>query len=97
MSYDLRRRVYESLQGDPHLTEMVGDRVLARTGLEEKGHDLEKPFVVYFFGFEGKLGPTVLGAGGQWIHVWAHQARGDFFLVDQILDRCRAVLEALPN
>lgn len=97
MSYDLRRRIYEALSGDSVLTEMVGDRVMARTGLEETGHELEKPFLVYFFGFTSKIGPTTVGAGGQWVHVWAHQARGDFFQVDQILDRCREVLEALPH
>lgn len=97
MTYDLRMTVYQALSDDPELTEMVGDRVLARTGLEARGHDLQKPFVVYFFGSTNKLGASKVGAGGQWIHVWAHQAPGDFFQVDLILDHCRRILEALPN
>jgi hypothetical protein len=97
MTYDLRMTIYQALNDDPQLTELVGDRVMARTGLEEKGQQVEKPFVVYFFGYTSRLGPTAVGGKGQWVHVWAHQARGDYFLVDQILDHCQRVLEALPN
>jgi hypothetical protein len=97
MTFDLRRLIHTSLSEDPQLTEMVGDRVMQRDLMQEPGMELEKPFLVHALGLKTESGPSAARNKAQWIMVWAHQERGDYYTVDQVLDHCKRVLEGIPN
>lgn len=90
---DLRKVVYQSLRADPELEALVGDRIFQRSSLEEGVPPAQIPYIVYHFGESFGTGPTIIKARRQTVQVWVHDRTGDYFRIDEILDRVKKILE----
>jgi len=98
MSLDLRALVYGSLKNDSVLTGFWADRIYQRSSMEYEVPPAQKPFGIYYLDRENLvLQPSALKARALTVQVWVHDEPGDYYQVDQILDRAREVLEAIPQ
>jgi hypothetical protein len=94
---DLRKVVFQALKGDPDLSELVEDRIFQRSSLEEGVPPAQIPYIVYHFGESFGTGPTIIKAQRQTVQVWVHDRAGDYFRIDEILDRVKVVLEHIEE
>jgi len=94
---DLRKVVFRALKGDSQLASLVQDRIFQRSSLEEGIPPQQIPYIVYHMNESFGVGPTIIKAQRQSVQVWVHDVTGDYFRIDEILDRVKVVLEHLPE
>jgi len=93
---DLRKVVFRALREDADLADLVGTRIIQRSSTIEQP-PTQVPYIVYNLGNRYNKGPSRLKASVQGIQVWVHDEPGDYFRIDQILQRVKVVLEELPE
>jgi hypothetical protein len=97
VSFDLRALVYGSLKNDSVLTGFWADRFYQRSSMENEVPPSQRPFGIYYLDRENLvLTPSALKARSLTVQVWVHDEPGDYYQIDQVLDRVREVLEATP-
>lgn len=95
---DLRKLVFRALREDQSLADRVGDRIYQAGSLsDDVPPTSQTPYLVYKLGTEGRAGPSAIRATTRSVEVWAHDQVGDYFVIDEILDRAKVVLEAVDN
>ena len=92
---DIRKVVFQALRSDPELSTLIGDRIWMRGSTVDGIPQTETPYIVYNFNGRFRTGPSALKATRHTIQVWVHDDPGDYFRIDQILDRVRAALESV--
>lgn len=97
MGFDLRTKVASLLTADAPLAQLIpAEAMFQRTGMLMESPPNDRPFLVYHFGQE----IPELGVESQDQHptrrhvqVWVHDVIGDYFRIDQALDRVRHAFE----
>lgn len=94
---DLRKVVFRALKNDPSLNGLVDGRIYQRSSMEEGVPPGQIPYVVYNLGESFILRPSVIKAQRQTVQVWVHDQTGDYYRIDQILDRVKFILEHIQE
>lgn len=94
---DIRKVVFRALHDDPELAVLVGGRIFQRSSMEEGIPPRQIPYIVYHMGESFGTGPSVIKAQRQTVQVWVHDRTGDYFRIDEVLDRVKMVLEHVPE
>jgi len=94
---DLRKVVFRALKEDPELDTFVHGRIFQRSSMQEEIPPSEVPYIVYHMNESFGVGPSIIKAQRQTVQVWVHDKIGDYFQIDEILDRVKVVFEHLPE
>jgi hypothetical protein len=94
---DLRKVVFRALKADPELASLVENRIFQRSSMEEGVPPAQIPYIVYNFGESFTIGPSMLKAQRQTVMVWVHDKTGDYFRIDEILERVKVILEHIKE
>lgn len=94
---DLRKVVFRALKDDPELSTFVEGRIFQRSSLEEGVPPSQVPYIVYHFDESFNTGPSKIKARQQYVRVWVHDKTGDYFQIDEILDRVKIILEHIEE
>ena len=86
----MRAQLYEWLSSDTVLSGLVGDRIYPVHMQDTKP---DTPYIVYRL---NTANPRVVPAKNQNFQVWAHDNRGTYLVIDEILQRVKEVLVAKP-
>ena len=98
MSFDLRALVFGQLNSDPVLNGFWGNQLYQRSAMNYEQPPHARPFGVYYLDRENYVfNPTAVRARILTVQVWCHDEPGDYYRIDQVLDRVREVLEATPH
>jgi hypothetical protein len=99
MATDLRAVVFQALRGDSELQTLVAERIVQRGSWENDGDAIpdKLPYLVYALSDEASHGPSAMKATRRYLMVWAHDEQGDYYRIDQILERAKAVLHGVDH
>lgn len=95
MQVDLRGIIFRALMDDPEIAAEVGDRIVQRGSWDQDGIPAPTvlPYIVYDLSNEGSYGPSAMRATRRFFTVRVHDQLGDYFRIDQILQRVKVVLQ----
>jgi hypothetical protein len=100
VAVDVRALFVQTLTGVEALNALFrgnDDWLYQRNSFPEEAPPHERPFAVYSFGVEDRAALRSMPQHRVPIELWVHDVRGDYFRIDQILDRAVEVLEAVPH
>lgn len=84
----LRSWLVGLLEGDPSITDLVGDRIYQASALRTA--QMVKPYIVYHLGNDTSEGLSELHlAHRQFLQIWVHDEPGDYDLIDEVGDELK--------